>query len=129
MGIVDLAIKTLKGYGRDKRICDRVLVTLSNSLQLAHVRGVAVPSYDNNVLILNIVLAMKRFPSHENIQSSSCSLLRGMLVSVSSDIEVVEESSIAAAMASIGVYELVFAALERFPATFGVAVAGSLVLL
>lgn len=128
VGIIDAATEALKGHGRDEQISMHVLQTLATWLLRLNIRGLTVPPYDSKALLLNIMLAMKRYSSHADILSSSCMALNGMLSAFGRKIEALQGSPVAASMASMGVYELVVTTMQRFPAERHVAQQGSQVL-
>lgn len=82
----------------------------------------ALPVYDANALTLNIELAMKQFPASEIIQSS-CSILAEQQRTCK-----IQKSNATTAMASMGAFELLTTAIQRFPAEARVATEGSYVL-
>lgn len=127
-GVMELAVDTLKTHGREELTCVYVAETLGVWLQVALLRGVAIPPYDGNMIPLNIAVAMKRFPANSYIQSPCCRILRSLLVCISIDSHILEESPLAAHMASIGVFELLVAAIRRFPTELDVAQVGPVVL-
>lgn len=126
-GIIDLAIETLKVHGRDQNICTVILVSLDDLLLLACTRGVSVPPYDDNGLVLNLVLTMKRFSSNSFIQSTCCSILEGMLYRFRG-IDEIQASSLVTSMVSMGLYELVIAALKSFSTSHQIRSHGSVLL-
>lgn len=128
VGILDLASEALKTNGRDFFTCGIVFETLAQWLQRAIIRGVVLPPYDTKALLVNILLSMKRFSENCIFLGNCCLTLRGLLDDFKVNSQEVNAPPLTAVMASVGVYELLIATIQRFPTSVEAVLEGSYVL-
>lgn len=108
-GIMGIALLSLQKHGKNEIFCSHCISLFSNLTKHASFKGAPIPELQDRALAIALVVTLRRFPSHKIIQQHTLITLFSILDTTP------DKTACAIALCSLGVFELMVAAMKISP--------------